>query len=1384
MKQVDFSKFTPQEQREYDASKMAYRDIKNSIDTAKREGKKEGLAEGMENGERHESAQPIDCQKDVGKRYGYCDDNLDKHLITIGLKMNSYKIVKIFLLLTISLFFVSFANASNLLFQDRANSSWRGGFINMKLPYDANVVNVIYQDKNGLIWIGTKRGLVNYNGFNYHLCYYGKNKPDENTVQAIIQTDATNLYVGSDNGIRKLNLSTWKYEAVNSELSKVGAVRSLALFDGKLWIGTRDSGLCYYDLKTTKINRINLGEFRQKIIFSLLPVSDQLFIGYYGGLNIYDKKNHKFSSVNLSSFGVTVVNSLVYDAKHHCIWIGTDGKLLQYDLLQCSIKATLAISGTFLKSIVLDDQYQCLLIATEKGLVFYNLRTRSMDMLEHDVHNSRSLCNNLVSSLYNDQFSNLWVATDNGISMAQQSPVLQEVKLSDITNSKKGNLFTCMLSSSENEYWLGGENGLLHVTNGQTIWYCIDNEQYKLVNNNVRAIYRDRSNEIWIATDGGVAKLDRATMQFVFYKIGNKHNNTNWTYGLYEDSLHRMWIATYMSGLIVVDKAILERSNKTACDLNAKNFFARGDIMSVYQMAPDYKGNIWASTDKGLICINPLNQVYRNEKIYLDNFICDGKTIWFSDQGAIYKYDTQTKHKTKLDYHVSYGSVYSMVCDFNRLWLSSIDGICSVDKRTLKVYPTIKEDAYYKCAMYENKSRKIIFGGEDCLAILNLNKIDARHQKKEAFISAISCDTLLIPVVKGAQKSIELPSYRNISIELAALDYASHGNSFYYKWKEDKEWKKMKVGNNLLEYPVMPSGKNMLMISLTNPEVDKSALISSYRFDIPYPWYLSFWAWCSYVIMLIGGVAFVLRMQKRKSERLFEQKAKEKTLELARMKMDFFVNVSHELKTPLSLVIGPLGKLLSECTNAKMRDNLKGIQRNALKLNSLIYKIIDDKQNEYDSENTIIRSHVELVSLLNNCITSFSSVVTERQLKIDFSCEIKELWLNVDVVKMESVFTNLLSNAIKHVDGHIGHVWVSLKIEKDDIVLVSVKDNGCGIEKSELPLIFMKHYQGKAENPAYHGTGIGLFLVKKYVEMHQGTVTATNDGGAVFTVLLPQKGNNLENEIKRNIHHSIEGERDSLPKILVIDDNREVVDFLCSSLSEKYNCLTAFNGKEGLEVMEEHLVDLVIVDEMMPVMNGLEFVRNVKHHIQKTNVPIIMLTAKDDFSTELKSIKAGVDVFISKPFDFNKLMLQVARLIKHAKDIQKAHHIETIMKEDAQPIVETSVTSDELFMKSLLKTIDANLAKEGFNVSMLADVMGVEQKQLYRKVKQLTGNTPVVFLRSIRLKRAAELLKQNRFSVSEVMFMVGISNASYFSKCFTNEFGVTPKLFVQEHSQQ
>lgn len=1291
----------------------------------------------------------------------------------LEMKKNLFVIISLLLGLLVN------AQASNFLFQSEINAIWNN-FYNMKLPYDANVVNTIYQDSNGLIWIGTKRGLVNYNGYNYHLCYYGKNMPDENTVQALVQS-SNFLYVGTDNGIRKLNLLTWKFESIDQELSHVKAVRALTVFDGKIWIGTRDEGLLYYDMQAKRLHKISAKKFQHKMVYALLPVKHKLFVGAYGGLNIYDSLTHSMISVDLPGLKDPIVNSLAYDKRNNCVWLGTDGKLMSCPLNSQQVALVCDMPGCYLKSIVSDTRNNRLLIGTETGMLLYKIATKSFLKIEHDVRNPQSLCDNLIYQLYQDKHNNLWIATDNGISMVQQSPLIREFKLTDFVDTQKGNLFTCILQPSDKELWLGGESGLLYVSKGKTIWYSTSNVQYKLKNNYIRAIYRDRSNQIWVATDGGVAKLNERTMQFEYCQLGNKHNNTNWVYGIYEDSKHRMWIATYLSGLIVVDKTGLENSLSSPYALSRKNFVGYGKIKSVYQMMPDNSGNLWANTNVGLICVNPLKDDYKLANVYLDNFVCDGDEIWFSDQGKIYPYDVHSQCRGKMLYQISYGSAYSFVCTPGRVWASSVDGIICIDKKTKAVYPYYANNSRFKCALFDSYRNRILFGGEDGVSSFYIDKMGMEHHAQKVYISAVSCDSLLIPVSSnGREHRVHLESFRNISLELASYVYSLQGESFYYKWNDD-EWKKMNANTNLLDFPVMPSGKNVLKLSLTNPIFDKNAVISTYVLDVPYPWYLSIWAWGIYVLLFLSGIIFLLKMQRRKNERLYEQKAKEKTLELSRMKMEFFVNVSHELKTPLSLVIAPLGKLLSECTNAKMRDSLKGIQRNALKLNSLIYKIIDDKQTEYDTENSVIRSHIELVSLLNNCISSFAPIVNEKNMKVEFVHDMQELWLNVDVVKMESIFTNLLSNAIKHVNVDNGYVKVSLQETKNSIA-VSVKDNGCGIPEVELPLVFIRHYQGKEEDKAMHGTGIGLFLVKKFVELHQGAVKVVNDkqGGAVFTIELPLLENSI---VEESISKNPMIEKDDLPKVLVVDDNKEVVEFLCSALGEKYLCLKAFNGKEGLDVLKSQTVNLIVVDQMMPIMNGLEFVRNLKNSAQTANVPVIMLTAKDDFDTELQSIKAGVDVFISKPFEFNKLMLQIARLIKRSQNVEKTHRIETMLEAKETHQKSSGESSDELFVNELLKIIETNMHKEGFNVSMLSELMNVDSKQLYRKTKQLTGKTPVAFLRSMRLKRAAELLKQNRFSVSEVMYMVGMSNASYFTKCFTNEFGIAPKQFVQEHNK-
>lgn len=321
---------------------------------------------------------------------------------------------------------------------------------------------------------------------------------------------------------------------------------------------------------------------------------------------------------------------------------------------------------------------------------------------------------------------------------------MQDVKLTDLVDSRNGNLFTCILQSSDKEYWLGGENGLLYVSEEQTIWYSTNNVLYKLNNNYIRAIYRDRSSQIWIATDGGIAKLNKQTMQFEYYQLGNKRNNTNWIYGIYEDTKHRLWIATYLSGLIVVDKTSLENSQSHSYALTNKNFLGYGHIKSVYQMIPDYAGNIWANTNLGLICVNPSRNDYKLANIYLDNFACDGNYIWFSDQGAIYQYDIKRNNKYKIPYQVSYGSAYSFVCSSKYIWVSSVDGILCIDKKNKSVTPYHVNNPHFKCAFFDGYNNRIIFGGEDFLTLLNISRFGGKHHTRRTFISAISCDSLFI----------------------------------------------------------------------------------------------------------------------------------------------------------------------------------------------------------------------------------------------------------------------------------------------------------------------------------------------------------------------------------------------------------------------------------------------------------------------------------------------------------------------------------------------------------------------------------------------------------------------------------------------------------------
>ena len=416
---------------------------------------------------------------------------------------------------------------------------------------------------------------------------------------------------------------------------------------------------------------------------------------------------------------------------------------------------------------------------------------------------------------------------------------------------------------------------------------------------------------------------------------------------------------------------------------------------------------------------------------------------------------------------------------------------------------------------------------------------------------------------------------------------------------------------------------------------------------------------------------------------------------------------------------------------------------------------------------------------MKDIINSFSATLSEKDIQVTVTSEQEQIWMSLDRIKIESALSNIITNSIKYSSSTGGRIDISIATN-DKNVIIQISDTGNGIKKEDLPYVFVRYFQSMNKTKRKDGSGIGLYIVKKFIELHGGQVEINSDGenhGTLVTISLP-----IVNEIitpskeKLNKTDIQDSSNNELFTLLIIDDNPEIQSFLGETFSKDYHCLYASNGKEGLTIAIEQQPTIVIVDQLMPEMNGIELSKRLKEDQRTSVIPIIMLTAKDDKETKLKSISAGVDVFFPKPFDIDELRLRMQQLLSARNTMERKMKIDaigqSIQPENKKPDM------NEIFMEQLASVIEENIENSEFNVSMLCTLLKMDNKQLCRKIKQLTGATPVDLIRRIRMKKAAVLLSQKRFSVSEVMYMVGYTNASYFSKCFLQEYKVVPSQYI------
>jgi len=1289
--------------------------------------------------------------------------------------------------------------------------------IDHRLGLDASAVYCVVQDNNGLIWLGTNRGLYSFDGYQARH-YSASTQPEQDNdgvVYCALIVDSVHIWLGTDNGLSVFNTYTDSYEPAQGVLPE--NIRTISRINNhSFWIGSIN-GLYRYDASTHKSEKINDEVLPHQAIYAILRYDDNTFyFGTYNGLCRFDTQTGRFDKVSLGNSLLTsnqLILSLLPDYGRNCIWVGVEGDLFAYNPSSGQSTEEPLFKGNSVKSLLLDKQ-NCLWAGTDNGLYIYEPSTKKYRLIRHDATNDRSLLNNVVWSIFTDKEQNIWIGTDAGASLFTYNDSYRVQSISELTGSNEGNQIISLLADSKGNLWLGGNNGLIKVDklHGKTIWYQQNNSRYPLPHNKIRYVFEDSDGDVWIATDGSICRYNEKTSQFVRYQIedATHSRNANWSYAICQDETRKLWIATCLGGLFVVDKKQLLTSNGKPF-IAEKTYFsnnrAQGLSGNMLQfLALDGNNNIWTGTYRaGINKIDRMNQKVIRFTSQSSDFalpsddvtamIMDSDNfLWIALRNHIVRMDpSKNTMKMVTDSRLNDAYIYALADDGKRIWMSLSSGLFFIDRTSLKLKKINSGENYYTSILYDNSTNHMIAGGINEYVEFDPETILAEDQQNNLFITSLWINDKLmqnnpsqsIPGKLGQSirfsNAVELPyNLNNLSLSFSELSYNQQQNVQYANKLEglDADWHFLVRGYNRITYNNILPGNYTLMISRIGSDGNPLPNPMTFSVKIKHPWYSTRLAKCVYFILLvllaIGLINYYIVLNRLRYERI----EKTKTMELTAHKIDFLTNISHELKTPLSLIIGPLGKIMEQVKPA-LKDQLADVRRNALKMGSLIHQMMEASRQDVDGFGLII-TKTDVVAFVRSVVSIFEKPLEERSIKVNIESELSSFFIEADILKLEIILNNILSNASKYApDGSV--ITVEIEAYQEQIKL-SVTDQGPGIDAQDLPHVFERFFQSRNSLPQNkEGSGVGLSIVKEYVELHRGSVKLFSDkvNGTCVEIVLPIVQMVGESEAPANPQPASTARGpNSKPLLLIVEDNIEISSFISKSLSNEFRCISAQNGKLGLEMALTRHPDVIVTDIMMPVIDGIEMCRKLKENIATSLTPVVMLTAKDDKNTELLGYRSGADAFIAKPFEIGYLSDRLHHLLRGRNLLVQKARQEAII----QPKEKEVLSTNEKFLATITRIIENEMMNPDLNVNVLSEKSGYSLKQVYRHIKSLTGQTAVDYIRSVRLKKAAMLLSHKTFTVAEVMYMVGFSNHSYFAKRFQEMYGKSPKQYTEEEN--
>jgi len=1294
-----------------------------------------------------------------------------------------------------------------------------------------NAVTCIYKDRNGFMWFGTYDGLNRYDGYSFRVfrnTIGDSTSLSDNHIYCIHSDNENSIWVGGGKGVSvydpfraafftpnfkrftgaetvPLNDAVLSIKSAGNRMFVGTAHSGLIVFEDRraigrqivlpggsggrynvpaieydsirqeIWVFVTDQGLYKYEIGTGRISVVATGVTECTAI--LASSAGDLFVGNESGVFKVGRNGfERFAPVP-----EMIIRDITEDPEGR-LWIATDGNGL-WQLPPGAIRARpLALAGAAINSnaiyAVNIDAGGRQWIGTLRGGV--NILEKNPSLFKTiSYHTGKTQdANDFILSLCEDDRSNLFIGTDGA-----------GLRYWD----KQKNIFTKYVHSAD---------------------------PGSVSSNFITYITRDFKNDIWVSTwFGGVNKLNRSNNTFRHYSCYNPYQNIDErnVWEIYEDSKRRLWASASNRGHLYL-------YNRAADKFELFD----SSLVDLQVLTEDREGNLWGGNYNSLIKIDPENRRHKTffigypiRSIYEDK----RRNFWVGTEGGgLLLVDREKgfyRQLTTKEGLPNNGILRILEDKDGNLWLSTYYGLCrynpaSKTRRNFTQADGLQSNQFSFNAAMIAKNGEFLFGGIKGFNSFFPDSINDRRNIPRLFLTGmridnapVESDTAYVTArTKDIVTGITVPFDRAVlSFDFTALQYAKCDNlkyAYYLKgW--DKDWGIANIVRTA-NYSHLREGNYEFCVRVMNADGVWNGEEQLLSVLVLPPWYRTWWAYSLYAALAIG-IFYAFLYYYRRQERLryeirlaLVEKQKEK--ELTERKISFFTDISHEFRTPLTLIVSPLKDLMAETDSERFQNKLSTVHRNARRLLSLVDQLLLFRKVE-SIEQQLHLSSFDINEACNEVFLSFTQRAVSKNVRLNFDRPLEEIYYCGDKEKIEIILFNLLSNALKYTPAG-GKVDLSLTAEGGQLSII-VKDTGCGIAKNISDRLFEAFYQANnTEKASQTGFGIGLYVSKKLAVAHAGSLSyiSSEGAGSTFTLTLPRnKQESMEHpkEEGRHGHPSIihelveegpeeEGKKETdkskvidkiisgLPAMVIVDDNAELRRYVKEIFSDRFNIYEADNGLSAFALIEKELPDIIVSDVIMGKMDGIELCRKLKEKAHLAHIPIILLTGSSSERSRLMGLEVGAEDYVAKPFTRELIVARVQNILRSRSRLQQ-YFFNTITLKPTSSIE----TEQKQFLERCIEIVNRHMDNPDFSVQFFCQEIGMSQPALYKRIKAISGLTVNVFIRYLRLRRAAELLIDTSKTVVEVTYITGFNDIKYFREQFSKLFGMTPSEFIRRY---